>query len=91
MKKLRTILATLCAHRAEADARQIRRSLRNTTRQLSAAAFSKDKRARGLRLFAAWSARRAPQTPAQPPRVIEGFIDNAGTIHCLPTAERKSA
>ena len=89
MKKLRTILATLRAHRAEADARQIRRDLRNATRQLSADAFAAEKRARGLRLFAAWSAPRSQQTAAQPalPRGATVY-GNTGLI-CLP--ERKSA
>lgn len=91
MKKLRTIIATLRAHRAEADARRIRRDLRNATRALSAAARSADKRARGLRLFAAWSARRALQTPAQPARTSVGQVFGKPVLLNLPAVERKSA
>ncbi len=89
MKKLRTILATLRAHRAEADARQIRRDLRNATRQLSAAAVAAERRARGLRLFAAWTAPRSPQTAAQPALPRGAIVYGNPDLICL--SERKSA
>jgi len=66
MNTIRTTIATLCAARAEARAKQIRRELRDLTRTHNAAARRADKRARGLRLFIAWSNQTNPGWTAAP-------------------------
>lgn len=57
---MKTTIARWLASRAEHTARQIRRDLRDHTRRELTRAARADKRARGLRLYLAWSRKSAP-------------------------------
>lgn len=55
MKTMKTLLARVLAARAESSARTTRRALRDIIRREEYTARRHERRARGLRLYAAWS------------------------------------
>jgi hypothetical protein len=71
---MKKTIARWLASRAEHTARRIRRDLRDNTRRATAAATRADKRARGLRLYAAWS--HKSYASHESPRSIEAAFDD---------------
>lgn len=60
---LKAILSSQSASRLESQARKARRALRDLTRHENSRINSIEKRARGLRLYVAWSRKRTAKTP----------------------------
>ena len=75
MKPIRTRLARWLAQREERAARQTRRALRNHIRREEIQALAIERRARGLRLYAAWASHTSYQShPSSGLGIYEGSL-----------------